>query len=69
MKVITPAMKLDVHMNRAEVKEGAVVLSGITGIMPCETSMTPKEIFQMMRLVMKPGIIWFLVSSVFRRKN
>lgn len=69
MKVVTPAMKLELQLNKAEVKENTLVLSGITGVMPCETSITAKEIFQMIRLVMKPGILWFLISSPFCRGN
>lgn len=67
MKVITPAMKLDVHLASSDVKDGNIVMSGMSGVMQCETVMPPKEVFQLIKLMIKPKIIKLLISQIFKK--
>ncbi len=69
MRVITPAMKLEVKLNDSDVKDGNIVMSGMSGVMQCETIMAPAEVFQMIKLVIKPRIIKLLVRYLFSKKN
>lgn len=54
MRVVTPAMKLNVRIDSAARKEGELVMQGVAGMMPCETSMTPQEIRKLILLVLHP---------------
>ncbi|XQW86498.1 hypothetical protein ACOYR1_07175 [Thalassotalea piscium] len=69
MRVITPAMKLDVHLTSSEVKDGNIVMSGMSGVMQCETVMHPKEVFQLMKLMLKAQIIKVLFKQLFTFKK
>lgn len=57
MRVVTPAIKLDVRIDSAAVKEGALVLEGVAGMLPCETTLKPQEIRKLLRMVLKPAVI------------
>ena len=65
MKVNTPAMKLDVHLASSEVKDGNIVMSGTSGVMQCETVMSPREVFHLMKLMLKASIIKLLLKQLF----
>lgn len=69
MRVITPAMKLDVKLNTSDVKDGNIVMSGMSGVMECETIMAPAEVFRMIKLIIKPRIIKLLIGYIFSKKN
>lgn len=69
MRVITPAMKLEVHLSSADVKDGNIVMAGMSGVMQCETVMPPAEVFHMMKLVLKPAIIKLLIGHMFSSKK
>lgn len=69
MRVITPAMKLEVNLSSADVKDGNIVMSGMSGVMQCETVMPPAEAFSLLKLVMKPSIIKLLISHLFSFKK
>ena len=60
MKVVTPAMKLDVRINDIKAEDGLLVLDGVAGMLPCKTSLTPAEFRQMMRLALRPGVLKLL---------
>ncbi|MCA1857345.1 hypothetical protein LE190_15635 [Massilia oculi] len=62
MRVSTPAMKLNVRIDTAARKDGELVMQGVAGMMPCETSMTPQEIRKLIRLVLSPRILPILFS-------
>lgn len=69
MRVITPAMKLEVNLSSADVKDGNIVMSGMSGVMQCETVMPPAEVFNLIKLIMKPSIIKLLLSHLFSFKK
>lgn len=69
MRVITPAIKLDVKLAESSVVDGNIVMSGMSGVMVCETVMPPAELFHMMRLILKPQIIKLLIASLFSREK
>lgn len=61
MKVVTPAMKLDVRINDVRAEEGLLVLDGVAGMLPCKTSLTPAEFRQMMRMALRPKVLALLL--------
>lgn len=62
MRVITPAMKLSVRIDRAARHDGELVMEGVAGMMPCETRMSPQEIRQLIWLVLNPKILPILFA-------
>lgn len=60
MKVVTPAMKLDVRINEIVNEDDLLVLKGVAGVLPCNTSLTPAEFRQMLRLSMRPSVLKLL---------
>jgi hypothetical protein len=57
MRVVTPALKLDVRIDEAHVKEGTLVLEGVAGMLPCETTLRPQELRKLLKMVLKPAVI------------
>lgn len=57
MRVSTPAMKLDVRIDKAKRQDGLLVLNGVAGMMPCETRLSPSELRKLIFLVMNPKIL------------
>ena len=41
MRVVTPAMKLDVRIDELAAKDGLLQMSGVAGMLPCETTLRP----------------------------
>lgn len=60
MKVVTPAMKLDVRIEQVTAEDGLLVMAGVADIMPCKTSLTPAEFRQLMRMAMRPAVLRLL---------
>lgn len=69
MQVITPAMKLEVKLNDSEVKDGKIAMAGMSGVMQCETIISPAEVYQMIKLILKPSIIKLLIMHLFTKKD
>ncbi|HEY1127787.1 MAG TPA: hypothetical protein VGF12_00140 [Roseateles sp.] len=67
MRVNTLSMKLNVRIEEAAVKEGAIVMSGFAGAMPCETVVAADEAAHMLRLCLKPAIIKLVLKAFFTR--
>lgn len=63
MKVVTPAMKLDVRINAVNSVDGLLVMDGVAGMLPCKTSLTPAEFRQLMWMALRPSVLRLL----FRR--
>jgi hypothetical protein len=64
MRVVTPAIKLDVEIEQADVREGRLVLTGLAGILPCETSLTAPEARALLMKVLRPRVLlWVLGRS------
>jgi hypothetical protein len=57
MRVVTPAIKLDVRIDEANVKDGNLVLEGVAGMLPCETTLRPQELRKLLKMVLKPAVI------------
>lgn len=62
MKVVTPAMKLDVRIDRGSVKDGKLVLEGVAGMMPCTTTLAPAEIRRLIGIALRPSVIALLAK-------
>lgn len=41
MRVKTPAIKLEVSLESAEIDDGDIKFEGMAGMMPCETHISP----------------------------
>ncbi|MEO6800722.1 MAG: hypothetical protein ABI178_12360 [Rhodanobacter sp.] len=63
MKVVTPAMKLDVRINAVKSVDGLLVMDGVAGMLTCKTSLTPAEFRQLMWMALRPSVLRLL----FRR--
>lgn len=63
MKVVTPAMKLDVRINEVKAEDGLLVLDGVAGMMPCKTTLTPAEFRQMMWRALRPSVLLLLFKK------
>jgi hypothetical protein len=63
MRVVTPAITLDVRIDDAAVKDGKLVLDGIAGMLPCETTLRPQELRKLLRLVLRPAVIRLLLRG------
>ena len=57
MKVSTPAMKLNVRVDSAKRQDGRLVLHGVAGMMPCETSLSAAEVRKLILMVLNPRIL------------
>lgn len=62
MRVKTPAMKLDVRIDDAVVRDGELVFEGVAGILPCQTSMSVIEVRRLLRMALRPRVIRWLLS-------
>ncbi|MGY0557739.1 MULTISPECIES: hypothetical protein [unclassified Lysobacter] len=60
MKVVTPAMKLDVRINEVDAQDGLLVMKGVAGMLPCTTSLSPAEFRQLMRMALRPAVLKLL---------
>ncbi|MBV6423795.1 MAG: hypothetical protein NAOJABEB_01605 [Steroidobacteraceae bacterium] len=63
MRVVTPAMKLDVRIDALTAKDGLLQMSGVAGMLPCETTLRPSELRRMIRKLLRPSILRLLLSS------
>lgn len=61
MRVVTPAMKLDVRIDRGAVKDGQLVLEGVAGMMPCQTSLKPAELRRLIGIALRPAVLALLL--------
>lgn len=60
MRVVTPAMKLDVRIDDATVEKTVLKLTGVAGMMPCEVTLTPAELRRLFRKVLRPATLALL---------
>ena len=63
MRVVTPAMKLDVAIEQVEVRDGRLVLEGLAGFLPCETSLGAAEARALLGKVLRPQVLWWLLTG------
>jgi hypothetical protein len=63
VRVVTPALKLDVRIDSAAVKQGTLVLEGVAGMLPCETTLRPRELRKLLRMIMKPAVLGLLLRK------
>ena len=62
MRVVTPAMKLDVRIDALAAKDGLLQMSGVAGMLPCDTTLRPSELRRMIRKLLRPSILRVLLS-------
>lgn len=63
MRVVTPAMKLDVRIDELAAKDGLLQMTGVAGMLPCETTLRPSELRKMIGKLMRPSILRLLLSG------
>jgi len=63
MKVKTPAMKLDVRIDRVVAREGLIVLEGVAGMLPCQTELTPREVRALLFKMLRPRLLWLALTG------
>lgn len=63
MRVVTPAMKLDVRIDELAAKDGLLQMNGVAGMLPCETTLRPSELRSMIGKLLRPSILKLLLSG------
>ncbi len=62
MKVVTPAMKLDVRIDNVKSEDGLLIMDGVAGMLPCETSLSPAEFRSLLRMALRPSVLKLLLK-------
>ncbi len=64
MRVITPAMKLDLRLDRLELENGnRLMLKGVAGMLPCEAVLTAPEIRSLLKQALRPRVLWWVLRG------
>jgi CII-binding regulator of phage lambda lysogenization HflD len=63
MRVTTPAMKLDLRLDTLEVQADRLKLTGVAGILPCEATLTAPEVRALLKLALRPAVLWWLLRG------
>ena len=63
MRVVTPAITLDVRVDEIAVREGRLVLEGVAGMLPCETTLRPQELRKLLDLLLRPAVFSLLLRG------
>ena len=63
MRVVTPAITLDVRIDTAAVAEGKLVLEGVVGMLPCETTLRPQELRRLLKMMLQPAVLRLLLRG------
>lgn len=50
-------MKLNVRVDHATRQDGRLVLQGVAGMMPCETSLSASEVRKLIWMVLHPRVL------------
>jgi hypothetical protein len=63
VRVVTPAITLDVRIDTAAVAEGKLVLEGVAGMLPCETTLRPQELRRLLKMMLQPAVLRLLLRG------
>ena len=63
MRVTTPAITLDVRIDSAAVTDDRLVLEGVAGMLPCETTLRAQELRRLLRMLLQPAVIRLLLRG------
>ncbi len=63
MLVKTPAMRIDLRVESVKVDGNELVLDGIAGFLPCEMRTGAAELRALLRLALKPRILWWVLRG------
>lgn len=65
MRVTTPAMKLDLRLDRLELAQPPekLVLKGVAGMLPCEASLSAPEVRVLLQQALRPKVLWWLLRG------
>jgi hypothetical protein len=69
MLVETPAIKMSVDIRSIGTKDGSMQLCGMADTMPCQVTVTRREVKKLLPLVMNWRVIVFALGSVFSKSN
>jgi hypothetical protein len=62
MRVVTPSITLDVRVDDVSVRDRLLLLDGVAGPMPCETTLKPAELRRLLRMLLKPSVLWLMLA-------
>lgn len=63
MRVVTPAITLDLRIDKIESANGRLLLTGVAGMLPCEATLDPSEIRRLFGLAFKPALFPLLMAK------
>lgn len=63
MLVKTPAMRIDLRVESVKVDGEQLVFEGIAGFLPCEMRTGAAELRALLRLALKPRILWWVLRG------
>ena len=63
MRVVTPAITLDVRIDTAAVAEDKLVLEGVAGMLPCETTLRLQELRRLLKMMLQPAVLRLLLRG------
>lgn len=63
MRVVTPAITLDLRIDKIERADGRLLLTGVAGMLPCEATLDPSEIRHLLKLALKPSLLPVLAAK------
>lgn len=64
MKVVSPAVTLDVDIERMIVRDKCLVLSGFSGVNEIETRISEEELVALLGLCLRGKVAWFILKSL-----
>jgi hypothetical protein len=58
-------MKLDLRLETLEVDVEAdrLKLTGVAGILPCEATLTAPEVRSLLKLALRPAVLWWVLRG------
>lgn len=63
MLVKTPAMRIDLRVESVKIEGDQLLFEGIAGFLPCEMRAGASELRALLRLALKPNILWWLLRG------
>ena len=68
MRVSTPVADMEINLNRVKVEGRALVLTNDSSdTMPTRAILNPSDVRQVFGAMLRPSVLWFLFTCIFRR--
>ena len=69
MKLVSPMGMYDLTAEELSVEEDGLVLRGKMGVWEARTTFTRQDLRQIVKLVLRPGVLRYLLTVPFRRSG